>query len=352
MLWIKPAPLPPVLAAGAGGQVLIGGTDRQYGGFDGVLLSGGMRPGPQQPVGFEMSGFWTSKQSSTTAVASNADGVPLIARPFFNPQLAGLGGQDAILVSSPGRFAGSLTVETGAQIAGAEANLLLNLAHASTWTTRVVLGFRYFDLDETLIVTQVTRGLGTNTIPFFNNPNSAVPSTVPSVTITDRFRTRNQFYGGQTGLETERRIGPVLFDGGLKVGFGPVHQVTEVTGETLGPNGTGGSGGVLAVGAIPQGNVGRTTTNRFAVLSDVYGMLGVQLEKRLRVRVGYQFLYLNSVARPGHQVVTVIDPRLIPVSASFGGRIPAGTLQTPPQTPFDRDDFFAHGVRFLLEFDF
>jgi hypothetical protein len=81
-------------------------------------------------------------------------------------------------------------------------------------------------------------------------------------------------------------------------------------------------------------------------------MVGLQLSDRIRVGVGYEFLYLNSVARPGRQIVTTIDPRLIPIAASFGGRIPTSPLGAPPPTPFDRDDFFTHGVRFLLELHF
>jgi hypothetical protein len=170
--------------------------------------------------------------------------------------------------------------------------------------------------------------------------------------VSDRVRTRNQFFGGQVGGEAEYRLGPGFVNLGTKVGFGPVHQVTEVTGQTTGPGGSGGPGGFLAVGAIPAGNIGRTVTNRFSVLSDTYGSVGVYVTRRVRLGVGYEFLYLTSVARPGRQVLSTIDPRLIPTATAFGGRIPApdaSGLSVPPQTPFDRDDFFAHGVRLLFE---
>ncbi|HJZ59502.1 MAG TPA: BBP7 family outer membrane beta-barrel protein, partial [Gemmataceae bacterium] len=342
---------PPVLAAtgplGPGSRVLFGSTDRGYDAFNGLFFGGGFWLDRQHNFGLGVSGFWTEKQSTSTVIGSDATGSPAIARPFFNPQLVGLGGQDAIFVSSPGRSAGTLTVDTEAQLGGGEVNGFLNLTNTRSCTTVMVLGFRYFDLEESLFISQVTRGLNGNTIPFFGNL-----AGVSAVTVSDLFQTRNQFYGGQAGLETEYRMGAVFLDAGVKVGLGPVHQVTEVSGQTLGPDGTGGSGGVLAVGASPIGNIGRTTTNRFAILSDVHGMLGVQIFDRVRVGVGYQFLYLSNVARPGSQIVTTIDPRLIPITTSFGGRIPTSPRGVPPLTPFDRDDFFMHGVQFLLEFHF
>src|SRR5262249_39036231 len=205
--------------------------------------------------------FWTEKQSTSTVIGSDATGSPAIARPFFNPQLVGLGGQDATFGPSPGRSAGTLTVDTEAQLGGGEVNGFLNLTNTRSCTTVMVLGFRYFDLEESLFISQVTRGLNGNTIPFFGNLAEVSP-----VTVSELFQTRTQFSGGQAGLETEYRMGAVFLDAGVKVGLGPVHQVTEVSGQTLGPDGTGGSGGVLAVGASPIGNIGRTTTNRFAIL--------------------------------------------------------------------------------------
>ncbi|MBX9627034.1 MAG: BBP7 family outer membrane beta-barrel protein, partial [Gemmataceae bacterium] len=377
LLFIKDAPLPPNLAAtgplGPGSRPLLGGGDVNYGDFNGLFLDGGLWLNDRHTVGIGMSGFLTEQKSTVAgAVGSNPAGSPLIARPFFNPLLVGLGGQDAVLVSDPGRYAGSVAVETGARLAGAEVNGLLNLCNTERWTANLVGGFRYFDLDEYLAVYQATAGLNGNTIPFFAPPNPPVGG----VLITDRVRTRNQFWGGQVGLEAEYRFGPAFLGLGTKLGFGPVHQVTEVTGQTVTAGGAGGPGGVLAVGDLPPGavvgypeavpvgarpasvggpvvgNIGRTTTNRFAILSDVHGLAGVQVSDRLRVGVGYEFLYLSTVARPGRQFDPVIDPRLIPVSGQYGGRIaaPADGRGVPPRTPFDRDDFFAHGVRFQVEF--
>lgn len=358
LLWIKDAPVTAPLAAtgplGPGQRLLLGGNDVGYSGFNGVTLDAGMWLGDNHRLGIGLSGFLTDQQSRVSSIGSNAAGVPAIARPFFNPLQVGVGGQDALAVSTPGAFAGSIAVETGARLAGFEVNGLVSLANTANCSLVGQFGFRYFDLDEYLTVYQVTRSLNGANIPFFGK------APVAGVSITDRFRTRNQFYGGQAGLEGEYRFGPVFLDVGAKLGLGPVHQVTQVNGTTVGPNGTGGPGGLLAVslpgtpGSFPNGNLGNSSTSRFALLSDIHTMFGVQLSDRFRIGIGYQFLYLNSVARPGRQIVTTIDPRLVPTSASYGARVPSSTPLggpgTPPGTPFDRDDFFAHGVLFLVDF--
>jgi len=352
LYWLSDAPIPTPLVAtgplGNGSQILIGDQSLRYGTFAGFFIDGGWWCGDDRRVGFELAGFLTQKQTATRQVASNAIGNPVLARPFFNPQIGLSGGQDAFLVSSPGQFAGLLTVETGARIDGAQMNILLNLLRTPSWSVDGVAGARYFDLDEYLTVSQYTQTLSGNNIPYFGTGPG-----VPAVIITDRIRTRNQFWGGQMGLDCEYRYNMLFVDGGARVGLGPVHQVTEVSGQTVAAGATGGPGGILAVGQIPNGNIGRTTTDRFSVLADAHGMIGVQLGKRARLGIGYQFLYLNNVARPGDQVVTSIDPRLVPISAAYGTRIPTnapGGPGTPPVTPLNRGDVVAHGVRFSIVF--
>lgn len=354
MMWIKPSPLPPALAmtnaTGTGGQVILGGSNTNYGSFDGVFARGGVWINEQQTIGLDLAGFITGTNSTQESVGSSPTGSPRIVRPFFNPNLGRFGGPDAIVVSSPDQASGQLTVDTRAQISGGEINLLVNMARSKTGSLNLVAGFRYFDLDESLTITQQSTGLGTNTIPFFG------PNRVNSVVITDEFQTRNQFYGGQFGLDGERRMGVFWMGGGVDVGFGPVHQITEINGTTVGPTGAGGPGGLLAVGLtqpgnLPQGNLGRTTTNYFAVMCDANLMAGVQLGERFRAGIGYNFMYLSSVARPGRQIAANIDGRLIPVSPTYNGLLLGGAT-APPVNPIDRDDFYAHGVRFLIEFDF
>ena len=161
--------------------------------------------------------------------------------------------------------------------------------------------------------------------------------------MTDRFRTRNQFYGPQAGLRGEYRSGSVFVSLGGKLGIGNVHQRVDIDGRSDVAGVGGVPGGLLAT----QGsNLGQFTTNRFGVLVDVGVAAGYQFAAWGRAKVGYDFLYLNDVARPGQQVDgTTLNSRLIPTSRNFAG---ASGLAAPVPTG-RTDDFFAHGFRVGLE---
>jgi hypothetical protein len=348
-LWLRDAPTgPPLLTSN--GTPVAGDSTNDLGGFSAISLEGGMWLNDSHTFGIGAAGFLAEKRSNVRAFSSDAAGSPSLRRPFFNALIGGQNGQDEFIVSDPGRFAGSFAVEQGARVDGFEIYGLMNVANTERWTTNFSVGFRYFSLDEYTTTYQVTQSLTGNTIPFFGQ------APVSAVAITDRVRTRNQFYGGQMGGDVEYRFGPMFLDLGVKAALGSNHQVTEIQGTTQIPGGAGGPGGFLAVGAIPNGNQGRISTNNFAVLADVNSLVGVQVSTNFRIGVGYQFLYLNNVVRPSNQFVSTIDPRLIPASASFGARAPSDTSQggrgTPPYSPIDRDDFFLHGFRILVELQF
>ena len=88
-------------------------------------------------------------------------------------------------------------------------------------------GHRAGLLDETLLLTQFTRPVGTGIILL----NGVSYDNGTQLVITDRFRTRNQFYGGEVGARAEWRLGPAFLGVTPTVGFGPTHQVVEVDGQ-------------------------------------------------------------------------------------------------------------------------
>src|SRR5205807_403029 len=67
-----------------------------------------------------------------------------------------------------------------------------------------------------------------------------------------------------------------------------------------------------------EGNAGRFVSNRFVAIPEVGGQIGVQANCHLRLAVGYDFLYVNDVVRPGSQIDPVVTPRLVPSGGSFG----------------------------------
>jgi hypothetical protein len=179
------------------------------------------------------------------------------------------------------------------------------------------------------------------------------PGTVQE--IADRFTTRNQAYLGQVGAQLEWSRGPFFVDLLGKVGLGPNHERVRNLGSTTtmvpgGPT-TFAQGGVLAVPGtplVPGGNFGTHTTNWFVIVPEVGVTGGVDVGSHLRLSAGYSFLYINSVARPGTQVNRLVNPVLVP--SSNVGISPSGPGQ--PNVITKQDDFWVHGLRFMLEFRF
>jgi len=73
--------------------------------------------------------------------------------------------------------------------------------------------------------------------------------------------------------------------------------------------------------------------------------LGYQLTPRLRATFGYTFIYLSNVARPGDQIDTNVNSRLLPNDT----RPLAGDTQHP-QFVFQESAFWAQGISVGLDF--
>jgi hypothetical protein len=66
-------------------------------------------------------------------------------------------------------------------------------------------------------------------------------------------------------------------------------------------------------------NAGRDTRDRFAVAPESEVRLGHRLTDHLEAFVGYTFLNVSSVARPGDQVDRAIDFLVSPTTHPVGG---------------------------------
>ncbi len=343
--WIKPAPSPVLLAVTAPGGLpapLIGGRDYEYGPTDGGWVGAGLWLNDRHTIGIGGKAFMLEQRTVFSAANSAPDGTPLLTRPFIDALLAQ---PAALFVSNPGVLAGGLWTAAGARLSGADAYAVHNIAYCCNYSVDFLAGFKYLDLDEFLAVNQVSRPIGAGVVTF---NNAVFPGNGgPALALTDRFRTRNQFYGGTIGFRTEYRLGPAFANLTTIVGMGNNHQVVDIDGtsQVAVPGQPVLPGGLLAVNGA---NMGREVTNRFAVVCDIGAQAGFQVTRFARLLVGYDFLYLNNVARPGGQIDPTINPRLLTTSTSF--RTLTG-LTSPIRTDA-RDDFFAHGVRVGLELQF
>jgi hypothetical protein len=339
MNWLRPAPLPFPVVVGSttgAGPTLLGESNLTQQMQSGIRVDGMTWTNDRHTFGLGLGGFMLEQRSRYDAISADS-----LSRPFFDVLALT---PNALVVAAPGVATGTVATAATARFSGAEANLWWNLAECDWYSVNLFAGFRYLDLDESLTIYQ-----SSTSVAGFTTPGVTVPAG-GNVLLMDRFRTRNQFYGGQIGATFEARHGCFFADFTPRIGFGPNHESVNIDGSTTGGGGQPVPGGLLAVGSTGgpdgrTGNNGKDVTNYFALMTELGSRIGIQVTKGMRISVGYNFLYLNNVARPGNQVDTTVNPRLVPVSAAFG------TLSGPraPNPTFDREAFWAHGVSFSVE---
>jgi hypothetical protein len=339
LYWLKPAHVPLLVAGGQPQAPLIGGRDYEFGPADGGRVYAGAWLDDRHTIGLGAGFFMLEQKAAFAAANSGPDGSPALVRPFEDALLAR---PAALLVSNPGLLAGGAFMATGARLSGADLFVVRNLAYSRNFSFDFLTGGKYLDLDEYLELTQVTRPINDGTVVLNNVRFSG--NGGPALTIADRFRTRNQFWGGVMGLRGEYHFGPAFVNLTIKGGVGNNRQTVDIDGFSAvdAPGMPRLPSGLLAV----QGaNRGRQVSNRLSVLGEANATIGVQVSRSVRLTLGYDLLYLSSVAHPGDQVDPIINPRLLPTSTAFGS---VSGLTSPIRTRA-RDDFYAHGVRIGMQ---
>ena len=88
-------------------------------------------------------------------------------------------------------------------------------------------------------------------------------------------------------------------------------------------------------------NIGKHTRDQFAWVPEVTVNAGFKVNDRITAMVGYNFLWINNVLRPGDQIDPVINPT----------QFPGGTLTGParPAVPFNDSAFWAQGINFGVQ---
>jgi hypothetical protein len=189
---------------------------------------------------------------------------------------------------------------------GSDLNFLLNLHRSDTWSLNLLGGFRYLALDESLCI--VANSYLFTTTTYTDNFGNVLATAPPgsSVTVIDQFNTHNEFYGGQVGAQFQYALGQWFFSGVGKLAIGDTHETITINGTTnvypINSNPVSLQGGNYATI-----QAGRYSTNRFAVAPELQLFVGYQFTPFLRGMIGYNFIYLSSVARPGNQIDNTFD---------------------------------------------
>lgn len=340
LMWVNNAPLPGALlttgpAAGGGipgtpGTASVLGSNVDYGSIPALRGAFGVTS-PDQTCGLEVIGLLLETTSTNSSFASGPAGLPLLARPFVDAQTF-MG--TAALVASPGQFSGTFNFGSTLRLWTTEANV--------TWqrgSVDMLVGFRYASLDESLALGQTTSILPGGVAGFNGNLITA-PNRLM---LLDAFDSRNQFYGGQIGVQKESRWGKMFIFMSGKCGFGNNHQTAKTNGSTTlsTPAGVVGTvpGGLLAV----RSNIGVRSRDEFSILPELAVNVGVDLTCWFRVYAGYNAVYWTNVLRPGDQISRGVNPGFVPSSVNFGTGVPSLNV---PQPRFGNSDFWAQGVTF------
>jgi hypothetical protein len=323
-MWVKdPSGTPPLAAPGRNGvnnlaiAGLLGGDNTTFDGQNGVRGTVGMWLGCDRKIGVEVGGFWVEQaQDVLTLAGDGAAGGPTIVRPFLNlntnPATIG-----QAIVTAPGT-PGSISERQTSQIWGYEVNGVLNWSQDCNRTTDLLAGFVYTDLHETLGVTSST----TNRL---------------TTVVDDAIGTRNQFYAPQVGTRTSWCFGQFSLTMVGMVAAGVNHESIDRAGNTT------ILGGVAPVNTgtgflVQASNRGRITTDNFCLATPSRITLDYHVTDGLTAYIGYDYIYLTTVVRPGNQV-----------DAAFQT---VGNTVVRPVGGFNRTDFWANSFIAGVSFKF
>jgi hypothetical protein len=334
--WYKGSPTPPLLTTGPTGvlgapgtSVLIQNLDFNDSSRNGGEFRAGLQFG-DYPIGAEIRYLFLDDRTLSQDVSSN--GSQVLARPYFN---TALGIEDVFTLASPGS-PGSFHVESRTRLSDLDWNLACCAAGNECWAVVGLLGFRYMDLSEDLRTTDTF--MTEDLVPIFG----AVPAVV-----SDQFRTRNQMYAGQLGVEAELHRGPFFANVRFEGVLGDNHQTVVIQGNSQLSTANGPVSLPSGRFALPT-NAGSFSRDEITYAPEVGLKVGMQLTKALRVHFGYTFLYWDNVVRPGGQIDRGVNPNLVPTAVGPGG--PAGTPR--PAFAFHDTDFWAQGINAGFEFHY
>jgi hypothetical protein len=323
----------------AGGNTL--STGDQFGG----RFTAGVWLGDNQSLGIEGTGFFLNNRTAGfTSTTGHTLNDSIIQLQGTNSQFILVGGvpirppfssQTAFLV----RQATTNLVGTESNgLWGAEVNA--RCASASFGAVSGFVGFRYLDYHEDLTLHESAGlALPTDTSVTGNVTNLNLPGAI-EVSTADRIHTRNQFYGGQVGLDLDTFVRRVIFDVRAQVALGVMHQSAEVGGATIQPNGAVVPGGLLS-GPLDAGTHHR---NEISWVPELDLKLGYMITPYIRAYVSYDFLYLFNVLRAGEQSGTQTSGVTVAVSG-----VPSPITVTTPAFRFKDSDVWVQGINVGME---
>jgi hypothetical protein len=336
----------------AGQSVIFGNTPEDHGGRAGGRFTVGHYFDQDQVCGIDGSFMFFEHRAVGFAATSTGD--PVLGRPINDTGVAAAAGGGGgggpmkptktptlILVAAPAPFnlIGSGAVYAPSAVWGADMNVRLRASTVFADRVHYLVGFRHFQLNEGVAISEVA------TI----NPASTAVNAGDSITRFDNFGTHNQFYGPQVGFDSVFCWRKVDFNFLTKIAIGDMHQVAHIDGfSTFTPAGIVGTtapGGLLA---LPS-NIGTHTRERFVWMPEVMLTLGYRFSDSIKGFIGWNYLSVSSVLRPGDQINPNVNSTHIPF---LPGAVTPPTPDPSPRFGFHGTDYWMSGLTFGLQVQF
>ncbi len=208
MVWfIRDAHTPPLITFGSAADPIPGALDQPgtriaFGGnidtgtHGGAQFTLGYWFTNDKEMGLEATYWFLNRRTASYAVfGSGAVGSPVIARPFFDPNLLI---ENSDIVALPGVQSGFTTARLTDRLEGGEFNLLVGATGDSWYHIGLIAGVRVFNLAEDLDLSASTAALPAGTGIFDSN--------------FETFHVSNQYAGGQIGFDLALRNDALVFD--------------------------------------------------------------------------------------------------------------------------------------------
>lgn len=310
------------------------GPGNEFDSAFGVRTTAGYWITPARKVAFEASGFVFERQTAGFSASSNADGLPVLARPFLD---ATTNAENARNIAYPGAFTGRMDVLSSMRVYGADAGWVFNTIERDNLSVDFTAGFKFVSLIENLNSSDFTQALPNGLLVF----NGNVLNAPAAIGTNDHVSTQNRFYGAALGLRLSGDFERLTYSLGGKVGLGWMRQsqttsgITTLYADGITPTQTA-AGGMYV---LPS-NTGRYVRTQFAAVPELSLRLGYHLTNRVGVYIGYDLLYLSNAVRPSDALNQPINPSLLPTTQNFG--VPFGP--TSPTGGINSSNFLLQAI--------
>jgi len=294
--------------------IILGNRDIDHGEIDGGRVRLVYWINSDRTLSVEGNFFLLEQQ--TFVFNTSGDGssfTQVLAKPFFNPVT---NQEDAALRSSSGDLAGNVNFNYTTRLMGAELNGRWFLAGDNVSdgpSISILAGARWLTLQEkyTSAETVIALPAGTGATSF----------------ISDDFATFNQFFAGQLGLQLKYRWDSNLtFDVQGKIAAGPNLETLKINGfsSVLGSTGTMTTGN-QGLYAQPS-NIGQHDHTIIAFMPEGSANFGWEPFSWLKLQVGYTFMYLNRVIRPGESIDRAVNIQPVGATQQIGPAQPVASF--------------------------